>query len=121
MRPMMLNAIDFELKVFGSKHPRRSLLDGRESGLRPQPIRSVARHLQTLPCLLKKARPWIARHRQRVHLARPRARGFDHVPQSLSGEAGAMFDAIEALFFSRSDQSPVADKRRTRISMICVY
>lgn len=54
----------------------------------------------------------IARDADVAHLFKPHARRIETVTNRLLGETGAMFDAIEALFFDRGDQSAVFDDCR---------
>ena len=44
--------------------------------------------------------------------------GLQTVLNRVRGKTGAVFDAIEALFFRRSDQFTIADNRRRCITVI---
>ena len=62
----------------------------------------------------------IARDTDVVHLFEPQPRRIETITNRLLGETGAMFDAIETLFFDRGDQSAVLDDCRRSIAVIRV-
>jgi hypothetical protein len=55
-----------------------------------------------------------------VHVFEPNGRCIQTVTNRVLGEAGAMLDAIETLFFYRGDQSAVFDDCRCSIAVIRV-
>src|SRR5271156_5640927 len=115
---VMLDPMNLDRGTIDPEHTGDGVLDGRETASCPESARRIRRHPKTVPCLLEKTRPRIARHRQSFSLARQRPRGIDHVAQRLGGKSGAMLDAVEALFLGGGNQLPVGYKCRTRIAVI---
>src|SRR5215813_11519876 len=101
----------------------RSVFDGNSSNCRLFPRRghlfcSAAGSKQDF---LVQVRRWVSRNADVIDGFNPDAGGLQAVTNRFSRKAGAMFEAIEALFFSRSDQFAITDNRRRRITMIGVY
>lgn len=62
----------------------------------------------------------IARDADVVDILEPDTRRVQAVTDRLLGKTGAVFDAIEAFFFDRGDQSAVFDDCRRSIAVIRV-
>lgn len=106
-----------------SKGTREFVLHVAHSPCVRETIFRLAKHTETRSCVqdfLVQMRRRIARDADMVHIFQPHVRRCETVTDGLLGKARAVFDAIEALFLGRGDQSAVFDDCRRSIAVICV-
>ena len=114
MSGVMFDAVEFGTNRIGRNVEARSqiFLDSGEAFHHPCAVHGKFRHAHRESDFGAEAGPGIARDRDVVDFGEPYAGLVETILNRPHGQARGVFDAIEALFFDRSNQAPVDDDRR---------